>query len=137
MTQENKSLVCAFVEAVNAQDWKRTRALLAPDFQRHSVAAGQIKSAEELITFLQAEYLTFPDANELLLDLVAEGSKVAARQEFSGTQLGPMGVYPATGRVLRATYLAIYRISNGVIAESWAEWDNLAGLRQLGHHSAA
>ncbi len=105
MTQENKSLVCAFVEAVNAQDWKRTRALLAPDFQRHSVAAGQIKSAEELITFLQAEYLTFPDANELLLDLVAEGSKVAARQEFSGTQLGPMGVYPATGRVLRATYL--------------------------------
>lgn len=29
---------------------------------------------------------------------------------------------------------AIYRLERGRIAEAWAEWDNLYGLQQLGHH---
>ena len=87
--------------------------------------------------FLKSEYVTFPDATEVLEDLVAEGDKVAARHRFRGTQLGPLGTYPASGRVLEATYLAIYRIEDGRIAEAWAEWDNLAGLRQLGHRMTA
>jgi predicted ester cyclase len=83
------------------------------------------------------EFATFPDAHETLLDLVAEDHKVAARHQFRGTQLGLMGPYPASGRVLNATYLAIYRVENERIVEAWAEWDNLAGLKQLGHHSVA
>jgi hypothetical protein len=34
-----------------------------------------------------------------------------------------------------ADYLAIYRISNGVIAEWRAEWDKPSGLIQLGHYN--
>jgi len=139
MSQANKSLIRTFVEAINAQDWPRVLATLASDFTRHSTAAGEpaVRSATDLVAFLQAEFATFPDATETLLDLVAEGDKVAARHEFRGTQLGPMGPFPPTGRVLHATYLAIYRIENQRIAEAWAEWDNLAGLKQLGHASDA
>lgn len=36
---------------------------------------------------------------------------------------------------MTAEYIAIYRIADGVIVESWAEWDNLSGLIQLGHYS--
>jgi hypothetical protein len=36
-----------------------------------------------------------------------------------------------------ADYLAIYRLAGGVIAEVWAEWDNPAGLAQLGHDKHA
>ncbi len=135
MLQENKTLVRDFVEAVNTQDWPRVLALVATDFARHSTAAGdpQVRSAAQLVAFLQAEYRTFPDAEETLLDLLADGDKVAARHQFRGTQLGPMGPFPPSGKVMSATYLAIYRIENGRIAEAWAEWDNLAGLRQLGH----
>lgn len=135
MSQENKALIQTFVEAINAQDWPRVRALLASDFTRHSTAAGEpgVRSAKDLVAFLQAEFATFPDATETLLDLVAEGDKVAARHQFRGTQLGPMGSFPPSGKVLKADYLAIYRIENQRIAEAWAEWDNLAGLRQLGH----
>ena len=138
MQAESKSIIRAFVDAINAKDWVRLRSVLAPDFRRHSVAAGEpgVCSAEELIRFLMAEYATFPDANETLLDLVAEGDKVAARHLFRGTQLGAMGQFPPSGKVVEATYLAIYRIENGCIAEAWAEWDNLAGLRQLGHSAA-
>lgn len=139
MSERNKSLVRAFVEAINAQDWQRVLGLLASDFKRHSTAAGEpaVNSAKELVAFLQGEFVTFPDASETLLDLVAEGDKVAARHHFRGTQRGPMGSFPPSGKVLEATYIAIYRVEDGRLAEAWAEWDNLAGLRQLGHASAA
>ena len=138
MQEDKKAIVRAFVDAINAKDWVRLRSILAPDFRRHSVAAGEpsVHSAEDLIAFLLAEYATFPDAHETLLDLVAEGEKVAARHLFLGTQLGSMGLFPPSGRVLKATYLAIYRLESGRIVEAWAEWDNLAGLKQLGHSAA-
>jgi len=139
MSLENKSLVRSFVDAINAQDWPRVIDSVASDFTRHSTAAGEpaVRSSKELVAFLQAEFATFPDATETLLDLVAEGDKVAARHRFHGTQLGPMGSFPPSGKVLDANYIAIYRIENARIAEAWAEWDNLAGLKQLGHTSEA
>lgn len=87
-------------------DWDALDELVAPDFVRHSTAAGSpgVSSRDELKRYPRAEYLAFPDAQETLLDLVAE-----------------------------ADYLAIYRIAAGRIVEAWAEWDNLAGLVQLGH----
>lgn len=135
MSAENKSLVRAFVDAINAQDWARTLNILAPDFKRHSASGGEpeVRSATDLVAFLQAEFVTFPDARETLLDLIAEGDRVAARHHFLGTQLGPMGLFPPSGKVMSSNYLAIYRIENQRIAEAWVEWDNLAGLKQLGH----
>lgn len=138
-TEANKALVRAFVGAINAQDWFRLTELLDPAFVRHSVAAGEpgVRSSKDLVLFLKQEYLTFPDAKEELLDMVAEGDRVAARHLFSGTQAGALGPYPPSGKRLTATYLAIYRIAGGRICEAWAEWDNQAGLRQLGHASEA
>lgn len=138
MSDANKAIVRGFVEAINAQDWALLREFVVAGFARHSTAGGEpgIRSREELIEFLRGEYATFPDATEWLEDLVAEGDKVAARHRFRGTQTGPLGAHPPSGRVLEATYLAIYRIEGGCIAEAWAEWDNLAGLRQLGHLGA-
>jgi hypothetical protein len=80
---------------------------------------------------------TFPDARETIEDMVTEGSKVAVRHRFTGTQTGPMGPYPPSGRSMTAEYIAVYRIEGDAIVESWAEWDNLNGLMQLGHYQAA
>ncbi len=131
----NKEIIEAFVEAVNGQDWLRLDSLVAPGFVRHSHAAGPpgVRSRDDLVAFLRSEFDTFPDAHERIEDLVAEGDRVAARHRFRGTQRGPMGRYPPKGRVMEAEYLAIYRIEEGRIAESWAEWDTASGLVQLGH----
>jgi steroid delta-isomerase-like uncharacterized protein len=136
MFEQNKALISSFINSVNAQNWERLGMLLAPDFVRHSNAAGdpEVRSANELIAFLKNEYASFPDAHEALLDLIAEGERVAARSHFCGTQLGRLGSYPPSGKVLSATTLAIYRLEGGRIAEAWVEWDNLYGLRQLGYH---
>jgi steroid delta-isomerase-like uncharacterized protein len=130
-----KQTIQAYVDAINCQDWTRLDSLVAPDFVRHSIAAGEpaVRSRADLADFLRREYETFPDAQEAILDIFAEGEKVAVRHHFRGTQHGAMGAYLPTGKTMNAEYITIYRVRNGQILEAWAEWDNLAGLRQLGH----
>lgn len=135
MCESNKKLIESFVLAINTSDWDSLRRIVAPNFIRHSYAAGEpgVGSCEDLIEFLQSEAQSFPDGREELLDLVAEENKVAARHRFSGTQTGFLGPFPPTSKKMLAEYLAIYRIEDGRIAEAWAEWDNQSGLTQLGH----
>jgi len=130
-----KLTIQAFVDAINSQDWIRLDSLVATDFVRHSIAAGEppVRSRADLVRYLRREYETFPDAQEMILDIFAEGEKVAVRHHFRGTQHGVMGSYLPTGKTMNAEYIAIYRVRNGQILEAWTEWDNLAGLRQLGH----
>jgi len=134
-SDHNKAVVRAFVEAINQQDWRRLDDLLAPDFVRHSTTFGQpqIRSREQLRDFLAGEAGTFPDAHETIHFLVAEGDLVAVHSAFRGTQRGPIGPFPATGRSLSAEFMSIYRVTEGRIAEAWVEWDCLGGLIQLGH----
>lgn len=140
MTSEhNKAIVRAFVKAVNARHWQRFDELLAPDFARHSSTSGQpqIRSRDQLRDLLIGEARTFPDARETIHFLIAEGDKVAVHSGFRGTQHGPMGPFPGSGRTLSANFISIYRVAEGRIAEAWVEWDCLNALVQLGHALAA
>ncbi|MFC3119886.1 ester cyclase [Jhaorihella thermophila] len=130
-----REVVEAFVEAVNAQDWRALETRVASGFVRHAADSGPpvLSDRSELVDFLRQEFRVFPDAVETIEDLLCEGDKVAVRHRFSGTQNGPLGEFPASGKRATADYIAIYRIEGGMIAESWVAWDNLSVLRQLGH----
>jgi steroid delta-isomerase-like uncharacterized protein len=134
--ENGKRVVCAFVRAINAQDWMAVERLVASSFVRHSYAAPAVRSREDLVRYLRSEYETFPDARETIEDMIAEGGKIAVRHRFTGTQTGPMGSYPPSGRSMTAEYIAVYRIEGDAIVEAWVEWDNLNGLAQLGHYPA-
>ena len=133
--ESSKVLVEAFIDAINNRDWDMLDNIVAENFARHSFAAGEpsVKCRGDLIQYLRTQESIFPKFKEKLLDLVAEGDKVATRQQFKGTQLGEMGPYPASYKDIDLEYLAIYRIENGRIAEAWAEWDNYTSMKQLGH----
>lgn len=133
-TERNKKIVREFADAINARDWDRLDQTVASDFVRHSSSAPPVRSREELKRYLHSEFEIFPDGQESIEDIVAERDRVAVRHGFRGTQLGAMGSFPASGRVMTADYLAIYRLEGGLIVEAWAEWDNLSGLTQLGHY---
>ena len=133
--ESNKALIQAFVNAINSRNWDMLDNIVADDFARHSFAAGEpsVKCRGDLIQYLRTQESIFPKFKEKILDLVAEGNKVAARQQFKGTQLGEMGPYPASCKDMDIEYLAIYRIKNGIISEAWIEWDNYTSMKQLGH----
>jgi steroid delta-isomerase-like uncharacterized protein len=138
MLEANKELVREFTEATNAADWDRLAELVAEDFTRHSAAtAGPPVTSRDQFIQLQEDFLrTFHDQRVSAEKLIAEGDLVAGLATYSGTQMGPMGDFPATGKSVHAPFLAIFRIESGRIAELWVEWDNLAMLTQLGLYPA-
>jgi len=133
--ENNKANVTAFILAINEQEWATLDALVADDVVRHSRTYGQtqLRGRKQLVEFLKSEAMTFPDARQKILYLVAEEDRVAAALQFNGTQKGPMGPFPASGRRIQANFLAMFRLEDGRIAEVWVEWDNLSVLLQLGH----
>ncbi len=132
--EANKDLVRQFAETINAADWAAMGELLTEDFARHSQATAgpPVRSREEMIELQKAFLATAPDQRVTVHMLLAEDDKVAALATYSGTQTGPMGDFPATGRSMETQFLSIFRIEEGKIAELWVEWDNLAMLAQLG-----
>jgi steroid delta-isomerase-like uncharacterized protein len=132
--EANKDLVRAFVDTINAAKWDGLTSLMAEDMVRHSAATEgpPITSRDAFIEFQKDSLRTFPDQHITIRKLVAEGNYVAVLATFSGTQTGPMGDSPATGKEMEAPFLGLLRIESGRIAEMWVEWDNIALLKQLG-----
>jgi steroid delta-isomerase-like uncharacterized protein len=138
MSEENKEIVRRFAEALNNKDLGAFDEFLTPDFVRHCQATPdlQIKSREEFKEYYQGVDSVYPDQWMTLEIIVAEGDKVATWGRFTGTQKGPMGPFPATGKKTDLEIATIFRIQDGKIAELWVLWDNVASLVQLGHMPA-
>jgi len=64
--------------------------------------------------------------------MFAQGDKVAYVSTMTGTQTGPMGDLPASGKSFTVVNIIIQRLEGGKIAETWVSWDNVAMLSQLG-----
>ena len=74
----------------------------------------------------------FPDFHDSIDIQVAEGDLVVTRFTSTGTHRGTfMGVEP-TNKKLVWTGITIDRISGGKIVESWANWDMMGMMQQLG-----
>ncbi len=130
----NKNLIRQFTEAANAADWDGVAAVVADGFVRHSAATPgpQVTSRDAFIQLQKSFVASIPDQHVTIQELIAEGNRVAVLATYSGTQTGPMGEFPATGRAFESPFLAIFRIEGGQIAELWVEWDNVYMLTQLG-----
>jgi predicted ester cyclase len=76
---------------------------------------------------------SFPDTRMEIIDLVAEGDRVAARFVCSGTHTGEwLGHAPTGRRFERIDEAGFYRFRDGRIVESWGVEDTLRRLEQLG-----
>lgn len=135
MLEKNKDLVRRFVSAGNAKDMDALDEILAENLVRHCQATPEVNvtDREAFKRFLEETAATFPDQRASMDTLVAEGDRVAFYGSFSGTQEGPMGPFPPSGKRLDVEMAGQFRIEDGKIAELWVTWDNVAGLVQLGH----
>ena len=134
--EENKEIVRRCMrEGVNAHDLDVFRRMLSPDYARHSQAtleAPEIRGIEEMLAFLEANFVAFPDWHEEIQLMIAEGDKVAYITTGTGTHRGPLGDIPPTGRPVEVINFIVQRIAQGKIAETWIGWDNVSVLAQLG-----
>lgn len=132
---ENKELVRRFVQAVNSRDHDALDAVVRADYRRICPATPDVdvQSLDDFKRFLEADLQGFPDSVVTLDALVAEEDHVGFWATYRGTQMGAMGTFPATGKPATAPFAGVFRIQDGMIAETRLTWDNLAVLRQLGH----
>jgi predicted ester cyclase len=69
-----------------------------------------------------------PDFHNKVVDLVVDGSRAAARLEYSGTHQGPLLSIPPTGRRFTYAGAAFFTADGGLLTDAWVLGD-LAGLR--------
>ena len=82
--------------------------------------------------FVTAYRNAFPDVHFTIDEQLAEGDKVMTRWTGKGTHKGELVGIPATGKSSTVTGIAVDRIVNGKIAESWGIFDQFGMMQQLG-----
>jgi predicted ester cyclase len=134
--QTNTATVAHMFERLNAGDVEGFVDALAPGYVRHCQAMPpgmeEIRGPEAMRRWLLGNQVTFPDYHELVEQLVGDGDFVAWRSAGSGTQSGPLGPFPPTGRRMSIVVIGMHRFEQGKVAETWTSWDSLAAMRQLG-----
>ncbi len=125
----------ANARAYNEHDAGALRATLAPGLRRicQATPGVSVQCAEDFISFAESDWATFPDGTLHVEHIVAEGDRVGVFGRYTGTQQGPMGPFPPSGRRIDLDFGGVFRIEGGRIAEIRVTWDNLTALTQLGH----
>jgi C-1 hydroxylase len=136
--EQNKALIQRiYDEGINNQNPDAWDGVLTPDYVRHCQAMPseqqETHGPENAKAFLREHFTTFPDWHEEIQFMIAEGDKVALVSVGTGTQTGPMGNLPPSGKKIQLVNFVVHRFEDGKVAETWAGWDNLAIFKQLGY----
>ena len=132
----------AELEAAARQDWERFNAhdvsdyegRIAPGFVNHNAAPGTPKGPEGQRQVVGRLFEAFPDMGFEIEEVFVADARVAVLGWMSGTQEGPFGRLPPTGKRFRARQVHTLRFDDhGRIAEHLAVRDDVSMLRQLGH----
>lgn len=136
MEEQNKALVQRIHTEVSKGNIEIFDKVLLPDYVRHCQAMPpelqELHGTDQFKLFVKDFLRAVPDCKDSVLFIIAEGDKVAYVTTTTGTQTGPMGELPASGKEFTLTNIVIHRFVDGKIAETWVSWDNVAMLTQLG-----
>jgi steroid delta-isomerase-like uncharacterized protein len=131
--KDNLALARRFSDVMNRHDPDRADGLLDAGFVSHF--AGMSEPVRGLTAWKQlaAGYFSaFPDLQESIEDVIADGDKVVTRVTVRGTHSGELMGIPPTGKRASWTAIAIFRVAGGLLAEEWVEQDTMGMLEQLG-----
>jgi steroid delta-isomerase-like uncharacterized protein len=136
MEEQNKALIKRIHAEVSQGNMAIFDEVLSPDYVRHCQAMPpefqELRGTEQFKVFLADFVTAVPDCKDSVNFVIAEGDMVAYVTTMTGTQAGPLGELPASGKEFTLTNIVIHRFEDGKIAETWVSWDNVAMLTQLG-----
>ncbi len=125
MERSNKDIVLEYADVMwNQQDLTRGLRYLTPELAG-SDAVEHATQAFEAFSDLRVDVLE-PGP-------IAEGDFVVLRAAVSAIHdSGPFAGQPPSGKHLRWESIRIFRLENGLIAETWAMQDRLGLMEQMG-----
>jgi predicted ester cyclase len=137
-TEDNKSFIRQRFEAAwNSNNSAALDELYSPDNIHHSGSTTGRLGPNEMRGMIKAWRDAIPDYRCSIENVVAEGDTVAVLLQFSGTHTSaPLTVSSRTAqpknRRFSESEMIMFKLKNGKVVESWATWDRLNFLEQLG-----
>jgi steroid delta-isomerase-like uncharacterized protein len=133
MSEQNKAAVRTVFDTFNGGDPDALDEVVAEDAVDHDPYNPFASEGREGLKQVIAGYReSFPDLEVTIDDMLAEGDKVVVRWTASGTQQGEVMGVPGSGKRTTISGIGIDRLEGGRIVESWAHWDALGMLQQIG-----
>jgi predicted ester cyclase len=131
---DNKEIFRRYVEALCKPD--SLNEVLSPDFIAHDL--NPPANRDGLIAFRRVVMGSFPEQKATILDIMAEGDRVAARMIAEQTHDRTFMGIPPTGQKVIFEIYEIVRIANGTVAERWVAMKPSLSeiLQQLRAHSS-
>jgi steroid delta-isomerase-like uncharacterized protein len=132
--QDNKQIVRRFIEECwNQGKTNLVSELLANNCRFHDEVFPHLASgADNLRRHIESCRSGFPDLKFTIDDTIAERDEVVVHWTASGTHKGPfLGMQP-TNKKANVSGTSIYRLENSKIIESWANWNLMSMMQQLG-----
>jgi steroid delta-isomerase-like uncharacterized protein len=131
--EQNKQLVRQFFEASDRQDAEMMDQLVSStNYSLHFSGMPPMDWNTNKEQFLAPFNRAFPDLRRNIVDMVAEGDKVAVSINVTGTYKGEFQGIPATGKQVSFTAMDILTIIDGKITEEWATADMMGLMQQIG-----
>ena len=138
MLDANKTIV----RRLMAEAWGQNRVAELDEYvsanNRHHLGAGTtITFGPEQMRAMIANFRgAMPDFSCQIEHVIAEGDLVVLYARFTGTQTATFAfagrTLPPSNRTMDVPETFMARIADGKIIESWATWDRLTLLEQLG-----
>ncbi len=129
--EANKALFRSAIEEIwNQRNLEAVDRYIAPGLIEHNPNIP--KGLEGRKKFVAAVQAAFPDYHAEIQEIIAEGDRVVARVQWTGTQDGPFQGRPPTHNRLRFSTSDFFRIENGKFVEHWDVVDSLPRAIALG-----
>jgi len=126
MTREekNKMLVNVAIGAFNDGDWELMAKLYSPKYVQHGPASAEPITWPELDLICRVARQTFPTLSIEIVDIIAEGDKVAVRSKKVLTFKESHSKYVRGPGKVELPEIDIFRIEAGRIVEEWCGYDS-------------
>ena len=132
-TQANTELIRRFIREANDKNYDQVVQLFTADYTRHDPdTPGNERGPEPFVEALQQLHEAFPENEIHIGEMVAENDLVAFEGTMTGTHEGVFRGIEPTHESIDIPGNAMHRVRDGRIAETWATWDFLGALEQLG-----
>jgi steroid delta-isomerase-like uncharacterized protein len=136
--QDNKQIVRRVIEeAWNQGKTEVVSELVANNCRFHDEVFPHLnQGAENLRRHIESCRAGFPDLKFSIDDTIAERDEVVVHWTAKGTHKGQFLGMPPTNKKASVTGTSIYRLEGSKIVESWANWNLMSMMEQLGVSSA-
>jgi predicted ester cyclase len=137
-TVDNAAVIREMQEAWNHKDIDKAASFATPEARMTIVPFGATQSVRE---YEEGWARAFPDGHIQVTNMVAQGDCVMCEFTGSGTNTGPlrtpMGELPPTNRRAEMSFVEVYRMKNGKVAEGRLYFDAATMMNQLGISAGA